>query len=140
MNHSMYAAVFLCFNIIFLLFCSACSKAGTPEKIKDIDFTVCDESRLPKELLEIIEEKKEVPFRLTYTTGSYMYIVVGYGEQNRNNLSVAVSDLFLGEEGIYVNTNLISDSQQMQEGIVTYPYIVLKCEKYDMPIIYLNNK
>ncbi len=138
MNHSMYAVYFLCFHLLLLLFCSACSKADTPEKIKDIDFTVCDESRLPKELLEIIEEKKEVPFRLSYTTGSYMYIVVGYGEQNRNNLSVTVSDLFLGEDSIYVSTSLISDSQQIDADAVTYPYIALKCEKYEMPIVYLN--
>lgn len=140
MNHSMYAAIFLIGNILFLLFCSACGRAEAPEKIKDMDFTVCDESRLPGELVEIIETKKSAPFRLSYTTGSYMYIVIGYGEQNRDNLSVAVGDLYLGEDGIYVNTNLISDSQEMQEGVTTYPYIAIKCEKYDLPIIYLMDR
>ncbi len=137
MNHSMYAAVFFVGNILFLLFCSACGQIETPKKIKDLDFTVCDESRLPGELVEIIEKKKAAPFRLSYTTGSYMYIVIGYGEQNRDNLSVTVGDLYLGEEGIYVDTSLISDSQQMQDGVTTYPYIALKCEKYDLPIIYV---
>lgn len=137
MKRFMYAAIFLCFHIAILLFCSACSQADAPEKVKDIDFTVCDETRLPKELLEIIEEKKDTPFRLSYSTGSYMYIVVGYGEQNRDNLSVVVNDLFVGEKNIYVSTTLISDSQQMKEGVVTYPYVAMKCEKYDMPIVYM---
>lgn len=140
MKRSMYVAIFLCVHVAILLFCSACSRADAPQKVKDIDFTVCDETRLPKELVDIIEEKKETPFRLTYTTGSYMYIVVGYGQQNRDNLSVAVTDLFLGEDNVYVNTTLISDSQQAKEGVITYPYIALKCEKYDMPIVYMTGR
>lgn len=136
MKRFMYAAIFVCMGFVVLLFCSACGKSEAPHKIKDMDFTVCDDSRLPKELIQIIEEKKETPFRLTYTAGDYMYIVVGYGRQNRDNLSVAVTDLYLGEDSIYVGTSLISDSQQVKEDVVTYPYVAVKCEKYDLPVVY----
>lgn len=138
MNRFMYVAVFLCCHVLILVFCSACGRVSEPKKIKDIAYTVCDESRLPKELLEIIEEKKETPFRLSYSTGSYMYIVVGYGEQNRDQLSVAVEDLYLGENAVYMNTTLISDGQDIQQDCITYPYVAVKCEKYDMPIAYLS--
>ncbi len=138
MSRFMYVAVFLCFHFLILVFCSACGQISEPKKIQDIEYTVCDESRLPKELLAIIEEKKETPFRLSYTTGSYMYIVVGYGEQDRDQLSVAVSDLYLGENAIYMNTSLISDSQDVQTGKTSFPYVAVKCEKYDLPISYLS--
>ena len=137
MKSSMYISIFLCFLFLIMFFCNGCSQAEAPKKVKDLDFTVCDESRLPVELVDIINEKKESPFRLTYTTGSYMYIVVGYGAQNRDCLSVAVKDLYLGENEIYVDTSLISDSQERKEGVVTCPYLALKCEKYDLPVIYL---
>ena len=45
-------------GVILLLFAmSGCSKKDESKR-KDIDFTVCDDTRIPKELLEVINEKK----------------------------------------------------------------------------------
>ena len=73
----------------------------------NLDFTVCEEGRLPEELVEIIEEKKAEPFKLTFTTREYMYIVVGYGAQQRGGCSVTVNELYRTSQAVYIDTNLV---------------------------------
>lgn len=125
--------------LILLCSLSACGKKEE-EARKDIDFTVCDKTKLPEELVEIIEEKKHKVFKLSYINNDYMYIVIGYGEKNRQNLNVVVEDLYLTDNAIYVETNLITEEEkednQMTGGASMYPYIVLKCEKYDLPVVF----
>lgn len=123
---------FLC---LFLL--SGCEKGEEIEKIRDIDFTVCDPGGIPKEVLELVEGKKETPFKFTYSNQDYMYIAVGYGEQNRTNLDVVVEELYLSTNAVYVDTNLVSHEEgATQENIITYPYVVIKCEKFDVPVVF----
>lgn len=75
--------------LFFLLVFTSCGKETEEEKEK-LDFTICDEKQLPEELKELLEEKKQEVFKLTFSTKDYLYIVVGYGEQNRSNLDVVV--------------------------------------------------
>ena len=61
---------------------SACG--GETEKEEDrnnLEFTVVSEDRLPDELKEILDQKKESAFKLTYADEGYLYICVGYGKQ-----------------------------------------------------------
>lgn len=127
-----------CFVMAFFMLC-ACGKKE--EKVrKEIDFTVCDKTRLPDELVEIIEEKKHKVFKLSYLNNDYMYIVVGYGEKSRQNLNVVVEDLYMTDNAIYVETNLITKEENKQDVSAgspsMYPYIVIKCEKYDLPVVF----
>ncbi len=104
-------------------------------KIKDLEYTVCDESKLPEELNNIIKGKRKEPFKLTYRTKDYLYIVVGYGAQDRTDLQVTMKDLYLTENAIYVNTDLSSKERTTLENQkVTYPYIAVKCELYDVQV------
>ena len=124
-----------------LLLCMAAGCGKKDEKVKkEIEFTVCDKTRMPEELLEIIEEKKESVFKLSYLNNDYMYIAIGYGEKNRQNLNVVVEDLYLTDNAIYVETNLITDEASATDGTTgessMYPYIVIKCEKYDLPVVF----
>lgn len=110
--------------------------SGEEERV-DLDFTVCEAGRLPGELLEIIEEKKEFPFKLTFTTREYMYIVVGYGAQNRGGCSVTVNSLYRTAQAVYIDTNLIGvEGEPIQIDGMTYPYIAVKCENQNLPVIY----
>ncbi len=132
---------------IVLLF-SMVLLVGCKEKVvgvkKDIDFTVCARENLPEELFAIIEEKKDKVCKFTYTNGSFMYIVVCYGEKERENLNVVVNDLFMTTNAIYIDTTLktdISGSVTPTDYVASgeysmYPYIVLKCEKYDVPVVF----
>lgn len=121
--------------IFFFFSLNGCSKEEEIERVSDMEFTVCDENRMPKELLELINSKKEAPFKMTYGNKEYLYIIVGYGEQNRSNLCVTVDDLFLSNNAIYIDTNLVSNGEENNQ-VVTYPYIVVKCEQYDLPVVF----
>lgn len=123
--------------LIICICCSGCSKKKESIKIKDIEFTVCDEGKLPDELVNIINEKKENSFKLTYSNQDYLFIVVGYGEQNRGDLSITVDELFLSKNAVYVDTNLVgSKDSKADKNLISYPYIAIKCEKYDLPVVF----
>ena len=116
--------------------CSMLSEESV--KLQDIGFTVVSEEKQPGELKTIIDEKKGSPFQLTYNDGEYLYIVIGYGEQPEGGYSIAVNDLYLTEDNIYVNTTLLGpDAADSKEGKVpSYPYIVLKMDYLDKPVVF----
>ena len=82
---------------VFSFYClSGCKVEETDYKrIKDLDYTICDESKLPDALIQLIHEKKTEPFKLTYKTKDYLYIVVGYGAQDRADLCINLQDLYV---------------------------------------------
>lgn len=107
------------------------------KKIRDIDFTVVEDADLPGELKEIIDEKKEEPFKLSYSNKDNLYIVVGYGKQNSGGYSIAVEELYLTENAIYIDTNLIGPSSDDNAAqVITYPYIVVKMEFIDKNVVF----
>ncbi len=107
------------------------------KKIRDLDFTVVEDADLPGELKEIIDEKKENPFKLSYSNKDSLYIVVGYGKQNSGGYSISVEELYLTKNAIYIDTNLIGPSKDdlVTQG-VTFPYIVVKLEFLDKSIVF----
>ncbi len=108
-----------------------------PDKVRDLEFTVVDEVDLPEEILEYVDGKKTQPIKSTFTTGEYLFIIIGYGEQNTSGYSIAVNELYLGKNAIYVDTSLIGPSKdEMVNETVTYPYIVIKTEKREEPVVF----
>ncbi len=129
--------LFLTF-IITVLGLAACKQEDTDvKKIRDLEFTVVEDADLPGELKEIIDEKKEEPFKLSYTNKDSLYIVVGYGKQNSGGYSISVDELYLTSNAIYVNTNLIGPSLEdvVSQG-VSYPYVVVKTEFREERIVF----
>jgi len=111
---------------------------GQAEKEQtNMDFTVCEAGRLPAELVELIESKKAEPFRLTFTTREYMYIVVGYGAQPRGGCSVTVNELYRTEDAVHIKTNLVGvEGETIRIDGMTYPYVAVKCENQNLPVVY----
>ncbi len=106
-------------------------------KLRDLDFTVLSEEKIPAELLTIIKEKGAEPFKLTYTDNEYLYIAIGYGEQNTGGYSIAVNELYLTDNAIYVNTSLLGpDANAVTATALSYPFIVLKTEKLDQTVFF----
>lgn len=107
------------------------------KKLRDLEFTVVEDAEIPGELKEVIDEKKEKPFRMHYSNKDSLYIVVGYGKQNSGGYSISVEELFLTDNAIYFDSNLIGPSQNdlVTQG-VTYPYIVVKLEFMDKKIVF----
>ena len=47
------------------------------------------------------EERKAENFKLTYSDKQYLYICIGYGEQETGGYSIAVNELYLTDNAIY---------------------------------------
>lgn len=111
-------------------------KADHSEKIKDLEFTVLSEEVIPEELKSIIDSKCEEPFMLTYTDDDNLYICVGYGKQKSTGYSIVVEELYLTEKAVYVSTELLGPDKENDLVKNSCPYIVIKTEKTDLPVIF----
>lgn len=129
------ALAFAAGMIITLAGCSMLSEERV--KLEDLGFTVVSEEKVPEELKNIIEEKKAAPFKLTYSDKEYLYIVIGYGQQTTGGYSIAVNELYLTDSAIYVNTSLLGpESGDAGQKTPSYPYIVLKLDNREEPVIF----
>ncbi len=123
------------FSLFFLDGCSFLSGPG--EKVKDLEFTVVSEENLSEELKTILEERKENPFKVTFNDKEYLYICIGYGKQATGGYSIAVDDLYLTEDAIRVSTSLLGPGPEDEAGSsASFPYIVLKTEHLDIPVVF----
>jgi len=106
-------------------------------KLQDLDFTVLAEEKVPEELQSIVNEKKQAPFSLTYSDQEFLYICIGYGEQSTGGYSIAVNELYLTDRAIYVNTELLGPGPaEKSNPVASYPYIVIKTEYREEPVIF----
>ena len=107
------------------------------KKVRDLEFTVVGETDLPEELKQVIGEKKTAPFKMTYTDDQNLYIAVGYGEQENGGYSISVRELYLTENAIVADTELLGPESAEQTGAEkSYPYIVVKTEYLEEPVIF----
>lgn len=130
----------VCIILLLLSFCfslAGCKDSNDVKKLKDLDFTVVEDADLPEKLTATIQQKKENPFKCTYSTDNYLYIVQGYGAQKSGGYSISVDELFLTENAIYIKTNLKGpDKQEPVTQNITYPYVVVKIEYLDKPVVF----
>lgn len=126
-------SIWMC--LIFVMSgCSVITKESP--KVRDLEFVVEGEEVIPQHLKEIIEEKKEEDFQLTYSDGKDLYIAIGYGKQEASGYQVIVKELYLTEEAIHVDTTLLGPKAEEGKNLPSYPYIVIKTELLDLPVIY----
>ncbi|MCM1043886.1 MAG: protease complex subunit PrcB family protein [Candidatus Gastranaerophilales bacterium] len=129
-----------CFTVMLLIvgILAGCTFMSDERlKLRDLDFTILSEEKIPAELAGIIEEKKAEPFKLTYSDNDYLYICIGYGEQETGGYSIAVNELYLTDNAIYVNTTLLGpDASDKSNPSPSYPYIVIKTEYLDETVIF----
>ncbi len=129
--------IFLCAWLAVL--CTACTMLSEERiKLRDLDFTVLSEEKLPEELKQLIEEKKTEAFKLTYSDKEYLYICIGYGEKETGGYSIAVNELYLTDNAVYVETELLGPAPENKNNNPTpsYPYIVIKTEYLDQTVIF----
>ena len=126
-----------------LLLCvvlTGCGMSGERNiKLRDLDFSVLSEEKIPEELKTVIAEKGSEPFRLTYSDNQNLYISIGYGEQKTGGYSIAVDELYLTDDAVHVSTSLLGPDitgQKSGAGKPTTPYIVIKTELLDKTVIY----
>ena len=135
----------ICLRMLICIFMSWVFLTGCGEKrdnlakIKDLEFTVIAEENIPEELLKAIEEKKTEGFKITYQDKGFVYICTGYGEQETGGYSITVNGLYETENAVYFDTTLIGPKpgeNEGKKGSKSYPYIVVKTEMIDKPVVF----
>mgnify|MGYP002496595857 CR=1 FL=1 len=101
-----------CCLLILTFLLSGCGmQTQESERLKDLDFTVMDLEKVPEALRDVLEEKKSMPFKVTYEGDGYLYICV--------------------------DTELLGPGKgETTTAAVTCPYIVLKLEYLDKSVVF----
>lgn len=137
---SMKYAILVCMIlwVVAARMLSGCSvEKDNGDRVRDLEFTVAVETEIPEELQKIIMEKQSQPFKLTYSDDKNLYIVVGYGPQETGGYSISVDDLYLTENSIVLDTQLLGPEKGEKVGTEqSYPYIVVKTEFMELPVIF----
>lgn len=124
--------------ILVLLFASGCKiSKDDGQKVRDLEFTVVGEVDIPEELKQIMAEKISQPFKLTFSDEQNLYIVVGYGPQSTGGYSITVKELYLTDNSIVIDTELLGPEKGENPAPETsYPCIVVKTENLENPVIF----
>ncbi len=134
MKHSL-KRLFVCFLILVLGLTACQNSKDEINKLKDLDFTVVEEADVPEALLELINQKKQDAFCLTYQSADAYYLCQGFGTQPTGGYSITVEELFLGENAIYIKNTLLGPGKdELVIQTATHPYIVVKIELMDYPV------
>lgn len=129
--------MFLFLVFLAVLFAGCGEKISRPEKIKDVEYTVQEESQVPEELLAKMKEKQREPFQMTYETEGYVYIAKGFGTRKTSGYSVRVLELYEAAEGIVFMAELLGpakDEPVLQ--VETYPSIVIKLPNLKLDVLF----
>lgn len=135
----MKAKLLVVFILMIALLLVSCKKFKDvdKDKIRDLEYTVLDESLCPEIVMEKIEAEKIQPFKFSYIDDEYIYIAIGYGEQATSDYSIQVLDLYETENNMIIRTQLLGPQKGEQPvETPTYPYIVIKTEKLDKDVCY----
>ena len=131
-----FLGLLIALNVLCLCGCTLMSQERV--KLRDLDFTVFSEEKIPQELAEILEEKKSEAFQLTYKDGEALYICIGYGPQETGGYSMSVKALYLQDGTICLETSS-SGPEKDEEAIPapSCPYLVVKLPYREEPVVFL---
>lgn len=116
---------------------TGCHKNKLPTKEKELDFTVVAGTDIPAELQELIDERLKDPFELTYSDGTCLYIVKGYGCQQTDGYNITVNNFYQSADGLVFDTELTGPHKNENVSQTqTFPYIVIKTEFIDAPVTF----
>ncbi len=127
----------LLFVVMIIPLVGCKTETAKDKKVKDLEFTIVEEVDQPEQLKTKIEEKKLQHMKLSYNDGEFLYVVVGYGEQKSGGFSIQVNDFYETANAIYIKTTLLGpNASDTVTQALTYPYVVIKTENLDKPIVY----
>lgn len=122
---------------IFSIFLTTGCEKKEEKKISSVDFTIVTDGDIPKDLKKLIKERRKTPFELSYSDGSYLYVVKGYGRQETSDYSIKVNDFYISDDSLIFDTELSgSKKDENISNKPSYPYIVIKTEYMENSIIF----
>lgn len=127
----------LCACVLAMFCLAGCQKEEEDVKLQELTYTVLAEKNIPTPLLDELEVRKKEEFRITYEDGEYLYLCVGYGQQESGGYSIQVKELGLYEDYILLDTTLIGPSHdEAAQKVPSYPYMVLRTELRNTPVLF----
>lgn len=129
-----------CLVLLLLFMLTGC---GTPvanegARGKDWAYTVVPQRDCPEDFKKELEQKKINRFQMTYDDGEYLYIAVGYGEQETGGFSIKVQGLYEKGDSLCIETSLVGPEEDtVVKNKASYPYIVVKTEKTEKTVEFL---
>ena len=107
-----------------------------PEK-REVEFVIVSEECLPKEVLQLIENRKKETMKLTYVDENSRYIIIGYGEQKTGGYSIYIKEFYAVENALYVDTCLMGPKgENRSKECPSYPVIVLQTSELGLPVVF----
>lgn len=121
--------------LFFLTGCSGCKIIRIEEEAaQPVKYTIVTADTLPPDALELIEEKKQEEFEMTYQRGKDLYLIKGYGQQMTGGYSIQVKGLTASSTGIFFKTCLFGPKEKPQHSTPSYPFIAVKMAYQDLPV------
>ena len=99
-----------------------------------LEYTIVKQEEIPPEASELMEQKKEKTFQMTYQVGKVRYLMKGYGEQLTGGYSIQVEEVSESENAVFCKTRLIGPAEDKTGSEPSYPCIVLKIEEVKKPV------
>ena len=92
---------------------------------------------IPEEFKKQINENKAKAMKLTYKDDEYLYIAEGFGTKETGGYSITVNQFYVKDKAMYFDTRLIApDEGEKVSNQPSYPYIVIKTELSEMPVVF----
>ena len=126
-----------CMLLIFLLMAGGCSLVKIEEGERTpLAYTVVETAELPSSAQEMIQEKKDRDFQMTYQKGDTVNLNSGNGKKMSGGYSIQVAELSVSSTAVFFKTRLIGPEKENQSGAPSYPYIAVKTEYREEPVIF----
>ena len=120
-----------------LFFLSGCNVIRIEEEPrKPLEYSIVKNENLPAELAALIQEKKGKAFQLTYQSEKDLFLIRGYGQQMSGGYSIQVAELSASSATIFFKTRLIGPEKENQSGAPSYPYIAVKTDYREEPVLF----
>lgn len=119
-----------------ILLCGCISRQEENGKIRNLEYTVLEESAVPEELGQRIAEEK-TPFMLTFSDQGNLYIARGYGPQEKSGYRVNVAEVYETEHAVVIVTDLYGPEKgEETEERITYPCTVIRLQDIGKEVLF----
>ena len=131
---------FLLAPLILLMACLCCGCGITnveEGERKAVEYTVLKTDAIPPEVAEVIKAQGEAEFQMTYKSDGFLYILRGYGKQKSGGYSIQVEEVTATDGALHVKTRLLGpETKEEQKGDGSVPYLVIKTEDLELPVVF----
>ena len=103
-----------------------------------LEYTIMKQEEIPPEAVELMEQKKEKTFQMTYQVGDVRYLMKGYGQQLTGGYSIQVEEVSESENAVFCKTRLVGPEEKNIGSEPSYPCIVLRITDTQKPVRFID--